>query len=245
MNELSKHIGARIRSYRRERKLTLQQLADLIHKSRASVSKYETGEITLDVETLYDISAALGVEPCRLMDYRPPVPMPAPTVPMMQNRHSPFYEATLLYFYYFDGRFQRLKDGVIRIRKSDDPSGTSEAFLTITSVSSTGRSSEVRYSGKVVYSDMLIRFSFVNQYNSLEEDLLYIFNPLELRDFTEGLLCGISSADLMPCAFKCLVTLTPQEPDENLKQHLLFNANEMRQWQKLNMLLVDNCAPSV
>ena len=54
----------------------------------------------------------------------------------------------------------------------------------------TGRSSEIYYTGKVVYSDMLIRFSFVNQCNALEEDLLYIFNPLEIRDSTDGLLCG-------------------------------------------------------
>ena len=100
--------------------------------------------------------------------------------------------------------------------------------------------SEVYYSGKVLYSDTLIRFSFVNQYNKLEEDLLYIFNPLELRDFTEGLLCGISSADLMPCAFKCLVTLTPQEATDELKQHLLFTSKELKRWQKMNMLIVDN-----
>lgn len=57
---------------------------------------------------------------------------------------------------------------------------------------------------------MLIRFTFVNQFNPLEEDLLYIFNPLEMRGYTDGLLCGISSAGLMPCAFRCLVTLSPQ-----------------------------------
>ena len=61
---------------------------------------------------------------------------------------------------------------------------------------------------------MLIRFSFVNQYNPLEEDLLYIFNPLEFRTHTDGLLCGISSADLMPCAFKCLVALEKHELNE-------------------------------
>ena len=66
---------------------------------------------------------------------------------------------------------------------------------------------EIFYTGRVLYSDMLIRFSFVNQYNPLEEDLLYIFNPLELRDFTMGLLCGISSADLMPCACDMLPPL--------------------------------------
>ena len=87
---------------------------------------------------------------------------------------------------------------------------------------------------------MLIRFSFVNQCNALEEDLLYIFNPLDIRDSTEGLLCGISSADLMPCAFKCLVTLTPQEYTEEFKKSLLFSKKELQRWQKLNMLIVDN-----
>ena len=102
------------------------------------------------------------------------------------------------------------------------------------------RSSEIFYTGRVLYSDMLIRFSFVNQYNPLEEDLLYIFNPLEMRDFTDGLLCGISSADLMPCAFKCLVTLSPQELTEEFRHRLLFSREELRRWERLNMLLIDN-----
>lgn len=112
--------------------------------------------------------------------------------------------------------------------------------MSISSIAPSGRSSGVHYTGKVVYSDMLIRFSFVNRYNPLEEDLLYIFNPLELREDTEGLLCGISSVDLMPCAFRCLVTLKPQEATEELKKRLLFSSQELRRLQKLNMLLVNN-----
>ena len=56
MSKVSEHIGGRIRMYRKAREMTLQQLADSIHKSRASVSKYENGEITLDVETLFEIA---------------------------------------------------------------------------------------------------------------------------------------------------------------------------------------------
>lgn len=99
---------------------------------------------------------------------------------------------------------------------------------------------EIFYTGRVLYSDMLIRFSFVNQYNPLEEDLLYIFNPLELRDFTMGLLCSISSANLMPCAFKCVVTLKPQEHTENFRHQLLFTKKDLKRLEQLNMLLVDN-----
>ena len=239
MSKINQHIGNRIRSFRKSQGLTLQQLADKIHKSRASLSKYENGEITLDIETLYDISTALGVDLSRLTDFQPPKPVSVPPVQSGMGK-SPFYQAQRLYFYFYDGRYNRLKDGVITIHKRDEESGNYEASLSISAVTPMGRSSEIYYSGKVVYSDMLIRFSFVNQYNTLEEDLLYIFNPLELRDFTEGLLCGISSADLMPCAFKCLVTLTPQEPTEELKQHLLITPKELRRWQKLNMLIVDN-----
>ena len=237
MSQISKHIGERIRNHRKNQGMTLQQLADLIHKSRATLSKYETGEITLDIDTLYDIVDALNVNINQLMEQQPkrPAVFPVPD----QKLKSPFYQARKLYFYFYDGRYNRLKDGVIHIHQSEDGSQY-EASLSISAVTPTGRSSEIYYTGKVVYSDMLIRFSFVNQYNSLEEDLLYIFNPLELRDFTEGLLCGISSADLMPCAFKCLVTLTPQPPTDELKQHLLFTSKELRRWKKLNMLIVDN-----
>ncbi len=71
MNKVSVHIGGRIRMYRKARGMTLQQLADSIHKSRASVSKYENGEITLDVETLFEIAQVLMVSPSQLMDVRP------------------------------------------------------------------------------------------------------------------------------------------------------------------------------
>lgn len=240
MSQISQYIGARIRSFRRAQGMTLQQLADKIHKSRASISKYETGEIAVDIETLYEISEALQVELTALTDYHPA--KPASTQPMSGcSGQSPFFQAQELYFYFYDGRYNRLKNGVIYIKKDTEaPDGSCEATFSITSNTPTGRSSETHYSGRVVYSDMLIRFSFVNLFNALEEDLLYIFNPLEQRDFTEGLLCGISSSDLMPCAFKCLVTLSPQKPSEELKQRLIITSKELRRWQKMNMLIVDN-----
>lgn len=241
MENISKYTGGRIRTFRKLRKMTLQQLADAISKSRATVSKYETGEIILDIQTLYDISAVLDVPVNKLLDYQPP--REETPVPLLQGRMSasPFFQAETLYFYFYDGRYRRLKEGLIRIEKSQcREDGCWDATLSIWSTTETGRSSETFYTGSVLYSDMLIRFSFLNQYNKLEQDLLYIFNPLDLRDSTEGLLCGISSADLMPCAFKCLVMLAPCENYEGLQEHLTFTQKELRRWQKLNMLIVDN-----
>lgn len=55
-----------------------------------------------------------------------------------------------------------------------------------------------------------------------------------------GFFAAFPAPDLMPCAFRCLVTLNPQEPDESLRQRLLFSKQEIRRWGKLNMLLIGN-----
>lgn len=242
MDNINLYIGKKIKNYRKMKKLTLQQLADRIHKSRATVSKYENGDITIDVETLYDISVALEVSFSQLTDYHLQIEeeevMPSA---LHYNGESPFFKANRLYFYFYDGRFKCLKEAVINIHKNImDDNGCYEASLSLHTTTTSGISSEIYYSGNVLYSDMLIRFSFVNQYNKLEQDLLYIFNPLELREQTEGLLCGISSTDLMPCAFKCIVALKPCSDYDELKKHLMLTTKEMKRWQKLNMLLVDN-----
>lgn len=201
----------------------------------------QTEEVSL-CEIFYqknEISQVLQVSISQLTTYLPETTSELISTPG-RSRKIPFFQAQRLYFYFYDGRYQRTKDGVIDIYKKKGEPGKYEATLTICSVSANGSSSEIFYTGRVLYSDMLIRFSFVNQYNPLEEDLLYIFNPLELRDFTMGLLCGISSADLMPCAFKCVVTLKPQEHTENFRHQLLFTKKDLKRLEQLNMLLVDN-----
>ena len=241
MSEINVYVGAQIRKYRKACKLTMQELADAIHKSRATVCKYENGTISIDIETLYEISQVLQVSFSQLSSYLPTVEE-KDTIEAPFGRKSPFFQAKRLYFYFYDGRCRRIKDGIIDIGAQTDVPNTYEATFSICTLSGNGRSSETFYTGTVLYSDMLIRFSFVNQYNPLEEDLLYIFNPLERRSFTDGLLCGISSTDLMPCAFKCFITLKPQELTDNLQQHLLFTRAELQRWKKLNMLLIDNNA---
>lgn len=240
MSKITTHVGSRIKMYRKVQGMTLQELADRIHKSRATVSKYENGEIVVDIETLYEISQELHIGLNQLTDYRAKPVIPAEAVTTDMSLKSPFYQAKRLYFYFYDGRYNRLKDGIIDITPKPDSTDDFEATLSISIVTPNGRSSKSYYSGNVVYSDVLIRFSFVNQLNALEEDLLYIFNPLELRDYTEGLLCGISSADFKPCAFKCIVTLSPQELGEDFKKQLMFTQRDLNRWKKLNMMMIDN-----
>lgn len=53
-----------------------------------------------------------------------------------------------------------MKDGVIDIHEHAERPGTYVASFTLCSVSGNGCSNESYYTGNVVYSDMLIRFTF-------------------------------------------------------------------------------------
>ena len=61
MSDFTCYVGEQIRQYRKAGKMTMQELADAIHKSRATICKYESGEISVDIETLYEISQVLQV----------------------------------------------------------------------------------------------------------------------------------------------------------------------------------------
>ena len=58
MKEVSIHVGQRIRLYRKTKNLTIETFAGMIHKSKATVSKYENGDISIDI--VYDCAGVRG-----------------------------------------------------------------------------------------------------------------------------------------------------------------------------------------
>lgn len=246
MNELSIHVGRRIRQFRKMQGFTLQYMADQLNKSKATMSKYETGDIILDVETLYSIANLLQVSMSQLTDYRPEERIlqedgenresSAEVSP--DETSSPLFLADHLFFYYYDGRYRRIKEGIIRIVRNG--SAICPVTVSVSAGTPMGRSSEEHYTGSVHYSDMLIRFDFINQHQSLEKNQLSVFNPAD--DVCEGLLSGISTVDQIPFACKCLISLTPQDTSltGGLLPQLTFTKRELQRLQKLNMVLADS-----
>ena len=75
MTNLPLEIGNKIKFFRKKRGLTLVEFADILCKSKATVSKYENGQITIDIVTLYEIAEALGVHVEQLL-YSEPAQVP-------------------------------------------------------------------------------------------------------------------------------------------------------------------------
>ena len=99
MSELGMRVGENIRIYRRANRMTLSELAERINKSKATVGKYEQGAIALDMDTLYEIAAALGVSPFQLM---------VSLLPEKREKGEPRLMGERRYMYLYDGRASRI-----------------------------------------------------------------------------------------------------------------------------------------
>lgn len=94
MYELNnKLIAENIKFYRKTRNITMKQLGEIIGKTKATVSKYENGEITPDIITILEICNALNISISQLF----------PTEEILQvNANNPF-SSNIIYMYYFTG----------------------------------------------------------------------------------------------------------------------------------------------
>ena len=104
-------IGKQIRLFRRSRKMTLDELASAIGKSKATLSKYEKGEISIDIETLYAIATAMNTHIEQLL-CSPPGSAPGP-----EKEISPAFFRGLnkFYAYLYDGRVGKISRSVIDV----------------------------------------------------------------------------------------------------------------------------------
>ena len=99
---LYNHVGSRIRFYRKLKNMTQDQLAAAIHKSESTLSKYESGQIAIDVGSLYDIASALGTDMSQFVDYA------IPKENVRRAVSNPFSRSDTLYMYYYDGRLKQM-----------------------------------------------------------------------------------------------------------------------------------------
>ena len=118
MGSFSNFVGHRIKKYRKSRGYTIEQFSAMINKSKATLSKYENGAITIDIETLYEISQALDIDLKYFVDYQPPTFRNEPAL-----HKNAYFNQSLAYMYYYDGRIRQMVRSLLRF--SPAPNGAS------------------------------------------------------------------------------------------------------------------------
>jgi len=62
-------FGERLYSLREERGLTLRQLAQNCDLDYSDIGKYEKGEVSVQLKTIYELAKGLGVQPKELFNF--------------------------------------------------------------------------------------------------------------------------------------------------------------------------------
>ena len=230
MDQLNAHIGGRIRLYRRIKGYTLAALAERIHKSKTTVSKYENGEITLDVVTLFDLARALGVRVEQLTDYRD------------QGGEEPrgkdaFFPQDRVNLYFYDGRSRRIVRSVLELTHR----GPESRATLYNDLEELRRPETCRnlYAGRVSFFDTITHFALENQSNRMEQVSLCAANPFDRTDRVSGMLTGISRHPMLPISIKCLLSPEPLEEDQALKESLLLSKEDLKRIKAMNMFAVE------
>ncbi|MBK5239637.1 helix-turn-helix transcriptional regulator [Clostridium sp.] len=234
MNPINVEVGYKIHNFRKGKGLTLSQLGLAINKSKATVSKYEKGEISIDIITLYNIADVLNIQVMQLLF-------------IAKNNIETLYEneptgnfknANRYYTYIFDGRNNQLIKSVIDIVKNEDTSRLHTMLYMNVKDYSEYQNCENTYVGYTEHFDSLTRISLTNQATQVETFTINILASFLESDVKWGLGSGVSFRPFMPISVKMLLSKNPLKEDDDLIKQLRISKEDIRLIKIFNMFTV-------
>lgn len=235
MSTISVEVGRRIHSFRKMRGMTLVELSERIYKSKSTISKYEKGEIAIDIETLYQISEALSIHVEQLL-YIPPATrnLPPDTI-----SHPHFFAGlSQFYGYEFDGRDNSLIRCVFDVlTQTEEKTYNIRMYMNFSDFDHY-QNCETSYYGYMEHFDALTNFSLTNQDTRMETASLKVLASYLDAETKWGLWTAVSSRPMMPISMKMLLSKKRLPENEALYNKLKVSKEDIRLLKLYNMLSV-------
>ena len=227
---IEENVGKNIKKYRQAYKMTLDDLAGKIHKSKSTVSKYEKGIIAIDISTLDEISKVLNVSPARLMvsdNEKNPE----------DNRLGEFIDYQ--YMYSYDGRSKRIQKSIIeRYRMPDTEEIGIQMFYDVSNVQDPG-DCKTLYSGVSRKYEFIENYNLQNQNNPTEQALICCINSLNRTNRKIGMVTGLSYRTMLPVALKVMISSVALKEDQELISQLCLTKEDIKISKKFNQFTID------
>ena len=229
-DELMQYIGKQIRHYRKARGLTIKELAEKIHKSKGSVSKYESGQITLDIATIFSLAEALQIELNHLVNYQ------LSYSDIAKNNRNPFKEHNVLYLYHM--RSNSVFRSVIHLRPAAEKTYAT-LFYRVADLADS-QNCKCIYEGEMYCHDTILCFTLQNFLNPVENLLLNFTIPAKYFSSLTGFISGLGANTLVPACFIGVLSSAPLVETEELKQKLKVPKESLVELKKRNIFY---CVP--
>lgn len=227
---INTEIGKTIRNFRKKKKLTLVELSKALNKSKATVSKYERGEIVLDVVTLYEIAEVLDVHVNQLLqfDNRELETSPS-TNPAFFSGINQFYS------YVFDGRANQMLTSVFNIIPIEEQNHNEiYMYMNVKSIDQY-QECENTYHGIIEHYDAVTNIRMRNLDTPMEQVSISILASFLESSTKWGLFSGLSSRPMMPVSMKMLFSRDVLKENDELKERLTLSKEDIRLLRHYNM----------
>lgn len=214
-------VGSRIRFLRKAKGLTLDSFAALVHKSKSIISKYERGDVTIDIVALQEIADALGVSPSSLL---------ANThlaTPIFSHGVNPSDANAEEYYIY-----SIMSRGKATLQKSFLVLGDEYAtcYMNIKSEKEIGRY-EYLFTGQVRRSDSFTRILLTNVVNRDDIFIAEIPPVIGSHNCSIAFASCYSIGGYYPIAGSLLLSKTPITDTEWVVQTLSFTRQDLKAFQ--------------
>lgn len=231
---IREHVGKRIHLYRIKQNLTLEQLAILIGKSPSTISKYELGKISIDLDTLSSIANALNISIQQLVD------QPSSDRKIKHSASGYFSLKNRYFIYQYFSPMRKLITCAIDI--IPDYSASDDRIMFYYDVPDPENPTEANflYEGRICYYDAVVTMKLSNLFSAKDEVFIYAKNPLWIRNTTTGLMMFLSQTLGNPSVAKVLIS-TEALQDEDLQGETLRDILNLNNREVLSAMKRTNC----
>ena len=225
-------IGGNIRKYRTAYNMTLKELAERIHKSISTVSKYEKGTISLDMPTFAEIARIFQVSPAMLLQS-------ADELPDINNTYV--QSAEVLYMYTYDSPKKCIVQSIIERYPSVEQNHAYKVNL-FNDVHDTKNPGNCRglYTGDCTKKGFIETYILHNQIAELEYVLISCVDNLVNPYQQLGLISGLSNYTMFPVTFKTIISSIEITNKDVLEEELQFSKDDFKAMKRNQCLTILN-----
>lgn len=217
------HVGSRIRLYRKQKGMTIEQLSSQLHVGNSTISKYENGKIAIDINTLFEIANILEININQLVDYHQPDVAPAKPV----SAENFFKRSQIFFLYQYWGREKAIYTSAIEIIPDPDSNNLDKVIMYFDCPDEENYTKcDYLYNGTISYSDSFTHIMFENIYNATDRVCITAKNTFTTSGMTSGLMTAISQSVRNPYAVKVIISTEKLPHDDKLIDDLLITDKE-------------------
>lgn len=228
MYDLNKiNIGEQIKKYRKAKHFSLQYIGDKIYKSKATISKYEKGEIVPDFNTVLEICNVLDLDIQTII----------PSISPVYNSNYPFSSDTL-YLYYLKER--KVICSTLEIKPT---TSNNHLVCFYNGVNSSNSNFDYYYEGAFNCKERIIYIDLKNIGSDIlkaeQVQIVVYLNSSKSNDIFPCFITGLTPT-LVPVVKKGIVSASSISNKDELITRLKLSKDDLHHIKQTNSWLLQN-----